>query len=369
MRIILLADISSEHTEKWALALAHKGVEVGLFSFNKASYPWYENQNNITVLHQAENELHITGILSKLLYIKKVFPLKNVINTFQPDILHAHYATSYGLIGALSGFKPFVISAWGTDVMKFPQENFINKLLLKFNLKRANIICATSHTISGYLKIVTNKPITVIPFGVDTAVFYKKESEPIFEKDTFVIGCIKSLEKVYNIDVLIKSFAVVKHKYPEKKIKLLIVGKGLQEDELKSLSKELHLNKDILFTGRVPYNNIQTYFNQLDVLINISSYESFGVSVIEAMACKVPVIATNTGGLKEIIETERYGSLVEVDNIIDTAEAIEKFLLNEELRLQIGENGYQKVIQKYNWSANVNDMITLYQSLLKQTQL
>ena len=59
--------------------------------------------------------------------MKFVGTLKTAIAQFKPDVVHAHYATSYGLIGALSGFHPFVISAWGTDVMKFPQKNFINK--------------------------------------------------------------------------------------------------------------------------------------------------------------------------------------------------------------------------------------------------
>ena len=145
MRILLLSDTYSEHTEKWALGLASHGIVVGLFSFNKASYSWYQNQKNISVLFEPNEKLDTS---SKLSYLKFVGSLKKAIAQFKPDVVHAHYATSYGLIGSLSGFHPFVISAWGTDVMKFPQKNIINKTILKYNLRKADAICATSNTIN-----------------------------------------------------------------------------------------------------------------------------------------------------------------------------------------------------------------------------
>ena len=177
MRILLLSDTYSEHTEKWALGLASNGIEVGLFSFNKASYAWHQNQKNIFVLFEPAEKLDTS---SKLSYLKFVGSLKKAIAQFKPDVVHAHYATSYGLIGALSGFHPFVISAWGTDVMKFPQKNFINKAILKYNLRKADAICATSNTIKEFLKPVTDKTVNVIPFGVDVNTFCKKEVNSLF---------------------------------------------------------------------------------------------------------------------------------------------------------------------------------------------
>jgi glycosyltransferase involved in cell wall biosynthesis len=365
MRVLLLADISSEHTEKWALGLASNGITVGLFSFNKSSYPWFQNNKNITVLYEPEFKLNTGPISNKLSYLKFVKPLKKAISQFKPDVVHAHYATSYGLIGALSGFHPFVISAWGTDVMKFPQKNFINKAILKYNLRKADALCATSHTIKEFLKPVTKKNVHVIPFGVDINEFRKKEVVSLFDKNTFVIGSIKTLDELYNIDVLIKAFSLLKCKHPNKSLKLLIVGVGPQEKKLKQLVTDLQLTNDVVFTGRVPFSEISTYFNMLDVLVNISDYESFGVSVIEAMACEKPVVATNTGGLKEIIENDDFGSLVEVDNVEQTATEIEKYMLNESIKHKVGVDARAKVILKYNWSNNIIQMIDVYSQLLK----
>ena len=363
MKILLLSDIYSEHTEKWALGLASSGVEVGLFSFNKASYPWYLNKKNITLLFEPIDKLDTSG---KLSYIKFVTPLKAAIAEFRPDVLHAHYATSYGLIGALSRFHPFVISAWGTDVMKFPQKNFINKTILKYNLRKADAICATSNTIKDFLKPVTDKSIHVIPFGVNVNEFSKKEVNSLFDKNYFVIGSVKNLEVLYNTDILIKAFAVLKKKYKDKPLKLLIIGEGSQMESLKLLTSELGVKDDVTFTGRINFSEVSDYFNMLDVLVNISDYESFGVSVIEAMACEKPVIATNTGGLKEIIENSNYGSLVEVGNVDQTATEIEKYFMDENMKQNVGKAARGKVIQKYNWQDNIKQMIDVYNQLLKK---
>jgi glycosyltransferase involved in cell wall biosynthesis len=363
MRVLLLSDTYSEHTEKWAIGLASNNIEVGLFSFNKASYPWYQNITNITVLYAPTKTLNTSN---KISYLKHVKSLKKAIKLFKPDIVHAHYATSYGLIGALSGFHPFVISAWGTDVMKFPQKNFINEFILKYNLNTADAICATSHTIKDYLKPITSKKVTVIPFGIDTNVFIKKVVKSVFSSESFVFGSIKSLEEIYNIDVLIRAFAILKSKYSSKPIKLLIIGEGSQKEYLKNLCQELNVLDDVIFTGRIAFSEVSLYFNMLDVLVNISDYESFGVSVIEAMACEKPVIATDTGGLKEIIENDNFGSLVEIKNIEQTVFEMEKYFLNIDLKNKIGKAAREKVIQKYNWKDNVWQMIEVYKELTKQ---
>ena len=366
MRILLLSDTNSEHTEKWALGLAANGIEVGLFSSNKASYPWYENIINITLVYEAEIKLDADNIINKLSYFKFIKLLKTAIKKFTPDVLHAHYATSYGLIGALSGFHPFVISAWGTDVMRFPQKNFINKFILQYNLKQADSICATSNAIKDYLMPYTNQVVHVIPFGVNIDDFCNKEVDTLFDKNAFVIGCIKSLEEIYNIDVLIKAFASLKIRYPSSVLKLLIIGVGSQEIFLKKMVSDLSLKDDVLFTGRIPFSEVSNYFNMLDVLVNISDYESFGVSVIEAMACEKPVIATNTGGLKEIIENSDFGSLVEIGNVEQTAREIEKYMIDENLKHQVGKVAREKVIAKYNWTNNIKQMIDVYSQLIKK---
>lgn len=361
MRVLLLSDTASEHTEKWALGLANSGIEIGLFSFNKSTYKWHSNKN-ISVLFEPEEKINATSNFTKLSYLSYLSKLKKAIRIFKPDILHAHYATSYGLLGALSGFHPFVISAWGTDVMKFPDKNFIAKAILQYNFRKADLICATSYTIEEYIEQVIAKPVTVIPFGIDTVDFSSKKVNSPFTESDFVIGSIKPLEKLYNIDILIKAFAHLLPKYPM--IKLLIIGAGQAEKELKREAENSGISDKVTFTGRVPFSEISRYYNMLDILVNISQYESFGVSVIEAMACEKPVVVTNVGGLKEIVNSDAVGLKVEVGNVEQTAAAIEKLITDKQIYNGIALNGRQHVVKKYNWNENLQQMISEYKQLI-----
>ena len=363
MKILLLSDTYSEHTEKWAIGLADQGFEIGLFSFNKASYEWY-NHKNITVFFEPEKKINAESNLTKLAYLKYVGILKNIIKHFKPDILHAHYATSYGLVGALSGFHPYVISCWGTDVMKFPQKNFIAKSILKYNFKSADMLCATSNTIKEYIQKVTTKIVTVIPFGVNVNEFTPKQVKSLFGPDDFIIGTIKPLEALYNNDILIKSFQILTKKYNN--IKLLIIGEGYESENLKLLCKNLNIENKVVFTGRVPFAEVSNYFNMINILANLSEYESFGVSVVEAMACEKPVVVTNVGGLKEVVANDSLGLKVSVSNIDETVAALEQLILNKEMCKTIGQNARRHVLKYYNWDENLQEMIKIYNTLINK---
>lgn len=363
MKILLLSDTYSEHTEKWALGLADKGIEIGIFSFNRASYEWY-NHKNITIFFEPEKKINAESTLTKIAYLKYVNVLKRIIKHFNPDVLHAHYATSYGLVGALSGFHPFVISSWGTDVMKFPNKNFVAKSILKFNFRKADLLCATSNTIKKCIAEVVKKEVTVLPFGVDVNTFIKKEVDSLFQKTDFVLGSIKPLEQLYNIDVLIKSFANLYERHPH--LRLLIAGEGGEEKQLKELADRLKVSHAIKFTGRIPFKEISNYYNMIDVLVNISEYESFGVSVVEAMACSKPVVVTNVGGLKDLVKDDTFGLKVEVRNEEQTVTAIESLILDKVKYKLIAENSRNYVVENYDWNKNLEQMIYLYNQLLSK---
>jgi glycosyltransferase involved in cell wall biosynthesis len=361
LKILLLSDTNSEHTEKWALGLAHRGLQVGLFSFNKASYDWHQHPN-ITVFFEPLKKINAESTVTKLAYLKYVAILKNIIRHFKPDVLHAHYATSYGLVGALTDFHPFIISSWGTDVMKFPNKNFVAKSILKYNFRKADVICATSETIRSYIHKILTKDVTVIPFGIDTNIFKPLSVQSLFNDEDFVLGSIKPMEDIYNIDILVRSFARLHSTYPF--LKLLLVGEGGEQTQLKKLSEELGVAKSVVFTGRIPFSEVNKYYNMIDVLVNISEYESFGVSVVEAMACGKPVVVTNVGGLKEIVKNDKLGLKVESRNIEQTVSAIERLVTDEKLYDEISVNARKQAVEKYNWDNNLGDMINVYQEVL-----
>ncbi|MBI3510842.1 MAG: glycosyltransferase [Bacteroidetes bacterium] len=365
-RILFLADSGSAHTHKWALALAAQGIHIGIFSMRKNSNNWAEKTENITIYDQSavpDGKFHgrLTG---KLSYFSLIPALKKIIREFKPDIVHSHYASSYGLLGRKSGFHPLIISSWGSDVMDFPKRGKLARKILQKNFFYADLLLATSPTIVRSMEKFTDKKVYVIPFGVDTAVFCKEEKKNTDEKNRMVFGIVKSLEPVYNVSLAISAFSSIREKYPEKNLQLLIVGTGTERKMLEEKVKALRLSGSVTFAGKIDHDKIPEWMEQINVFINISKQESFGVSVLEAMACRIPVIVSETGGLAEIVDDGMDGLRVPVNDLGATVTAMEKLLADPNLRIRMGNAGRKKVKEKYEWKNNVDEMIRIYTTLI-----
>ncbi|MHA1539480.1 MAG: glycosyltransferase [Alphaproteobacteria bacterium] len=349
MKVLLLSDPQNIHTIRWVEGLEAEGVIVEVFGIPE----------NITSATE--------GAFKKLKALKVLPELWRKIKDFKPDIVHAHYATSYGILGSLCFFRPYFLSVWGRDVYTFPKRSSLHKALLKFNLWRADRIFSTSHAMRKETKLYTKKKIDVVPFGIDASIFKvtHKNASP-FHKDAFVIGTVKVCAPKYGIDILIRAFKILKENNPRLPLKLLIVGGGPHKENLMQLVKSLGLQDDCVFTGQVSHDRIPAYHNAIDVSVFPSrcDSESFGVSVIEACACKNPVVVSNVGGLPEVVENNKTGFVVPPENPDSTATAIQRFIDNPELIATMGENGRARVKALYAWKENIKTMLDEYKKAL-----
>lgn len=353
MRIMILADAKSPHTIKWANSLSDSGIEICLLSFRKAE----QNNYNTDIKH-----ISLNTESNKISYLKLLPIVKKEIKNFKPDILHSYYASSYGLIGALTKFQPFVISVWGSDIFEFPRKSFLHKSILKYNLQKASFLQSTSKAMAVEANKYTKKQIGIIPFGIDIEHF-----KPITKTDnTFVIGTVKWLEDIYGINYLIDTFYLLTKKHPNKKLKLLIVGSGSKESHYKQMVTDYKISDFVEFTGAVESKETVKYHQQMSVFVALSLQESFGVAVIEAAACGIPAVVSNVGGLPEVVENGKTGFVVESRNPEQAAEAISKLIINKELHQQFNLNAREFVVKNYNWSENTNQQIELYNSYLNK---
>ncbi|MEO6903965.1 MAG: glycosyltransferase [Bacteroidia bacterium] len=365
-KILLLADANSTHIEKWATALSYNGYTVGLFSFNKCIDQWYTKHKNISLIYEPEIAKDSSSLTNKLSYVTILPKLLKAIKQFEPDILHAHYASSYGLLGALSGFKPFVLSAWGSDIFEFPKKSFLHKQLLKFNLKRANMILSTSYAMKNELTLYTKKEIQVTPFGVDMNVFYPKNVKTKEEEQFIYIGIVKAIEDEYGLQTIIEATSIIKVHSPNLKFKLLLVGGGKRVDFYKKMVKNFSLEDCVIFTGKIPHSKITYYHNIIDIFLNVSIVnESFGVSVIEAMACQKPVIVTDALGLEEIVD-EGNGIVIRKEDAIALSKAILNLIAHPQYASHLARNGRMHVQKKYSFDKSLEIMVNLYGIVLKQ---
>lgn len=361
MKICYLGDANSIHTKKLCYFFRNKGYDVSVISLN-------DGEINGVKVYSMEMKIENQGSsISKIRYLKNIMKIKKIIKDINPDILHAHYATSYGLIGSLSKYKPYIVSVWGSDVYDFPKKSFIHKALLKYNLKKADIILSTSKVMRDETNKYIDKEVLVTPFGVDIDKF-KPQNIDKKKSDQLVIGTIKTLEEKYGIEYLIKAFEIVKNRNKDINIKLQIAGKGSKEKYLKNLCEDLKIQDDVEFLGFVNPNDVPSIFNKFDIAVfpSILDSESFGVAAVEAEACGIPVIVSDVGGLMESTKPG-YSSLVaKRKDSNDLAEKLETLLLDNNLRKNMGVNARKFAEKNYNYIDNFNYINSIYLDLTKK---
>ncbi|MFO1444393.1 glycosyltransferase [Bacillus sp. Bva_UNVM-123] len=356
MKVLILAPSKSIHTHKWALFYKDKGIDVKVVTFSDHFSP--ENAKEI-------DTITLPKLLpGKLSYISSVFALKKILKQFQPDILHAHYVSSYGFIGALANYQPFYVSVWGRDIFQFPQQGSVNRKIVEFTLSKADVICSTSHIMAKETNKYTSKRVFVTPFGVDMTKF--KPIPNVKSKDHITIGTVKALEDKYGIADLIHAFASIHS--TNKNSQLLIVGDGKQRQEYEQLTRELNIDDVTTFTGRVPNDLVPEYINKMDVfgVPSTEDSESFGVAAVESMACGVPVVVSNVGGLPEVVLEGKTGYVIPKESPQELAKAIQSLIENKAKSKEMGLAGIEHVKANYNWIDNANGMLALYEQTLKE---
>lgn len=357
-KILLLGDVNSIHLHKWILALKdHFQVLVFSFDVLQKQYQWLAELEGVELQYAHQNTSNSKNVFT---YLKQVKQLKAFYKQHQPDITHAHYATSYGMLGALCRPKNYCISAWGTDVYLFPKTSPIHRFIFKWIIGRANYLFATSNPLANELKQYTSKSIEVIPFGIDTQLFAPNEN--IQKQDVFTIGTVKGLDLIYGIDRLIDAFATFHKKHPYSQC--VIYGKGPHQQQFEQQIKDLGLTDKILLKGFVENTEVPTVLNTFDAYCALSRSESFGVAVIEASACELPVIVSNIGGLTEVVRDNETGFIVDAENQNEIVGRFENLYENKELRKKMGQNGRIFVYENFEWSKNAMQQIQFYNGII-----
>lgn len=361
MRILLVANINSTHTKKWALALKERGLKIALFSLATPfkDYDWLSQIDQF--YFPKRNQIPIFK------YFGLYFMLKKQIKEFTPDIIHSHYITNYTLLVNLTGFKEHITTAWGSDVFLFPKRNIINRFIVRYNLSNAKKILSTSHAMAGEIRLYTSKPVFVVPFGIDFRLFgshTRADKIPV----TFNIGYFKKIEPVYAPDVLIKAFSIVLRRLPDRHLNLVMAGDGTDLEAMKRLCNKLEITDFVKFFGWVDPIKVPDLLQKMDLCVYLSRRESFGVALLEAMAARVPLIVTRTPGFIEVAGDENNVLFVDFDNAENVAELIVRVITDRELYLSLADRAYKHVRQKYDINENISQQIELYEQMLSESR-
>lgn len=359
MKIAFLAPANSIHTQRWVEALSRRNHEVILFSQHR--YPIDDGLRGVYI-----EWLPFSGGSG---YFLNAIRLRARLAELQPDLLNVHYASGYGTTAALCGFRPSLLSVWGSDVFDFPYASWWKGVILRRNLRSASQLASTSQVMAlQVLKLVPSLlPVSVTPFGVDCKQFHPN---PCRDANFITVGTVKTLAHKYGIDLLIEAFASLlrdeemQRNGMASRLRLMLIGGGKERIELEAMATALGVKDNVIFVGQVAYSEVPRWLNHLDIYVAASRLESFGVAVVEASACGLPVVVSDAGGLPEVVKHEITGFVVPRENPKEIASAIKKLVLDAELRQRIGSAGREHVLVNYEWEHCVDIMETTYREVI-----
>ncbi len=283
-------------------------------------------------------------------YYNKILQSIKISN---PDIVFLH-GSAYILPAKIAGYlskKKYKIIVRETQANHL--KTTLQWLTLSVAMQMANkIVCLTTEfneQIKEKIKwLYRKKKVTVIPNGIDLSVYQPSKKKP--DDSVVIIGMQSRIINIKDHATLLKAFAAVK-KFKSntgKKLMLKIAGDGELKNELINLSKQLGIDKDVIFTGMLNEIELAGFLNSLDIYIHASFGETMSTAIMQAMACGLPVIASDVNGINNMITGFVNGILVPVKNELLMAQAIDDLIKDPLLKQSLAQNARIYAINNFS---------------------
>ncbi|HLS23634.1 MAG TPA: N-acetyl-alpha-D-glucosaminyl L-malate synthase BshA [Pseudogracilibacillus sp.] len=298
--------------------------------------------------------------------------MAEVIDREQLDILHVHYAMPHAISAILARDiakhdVKIVTTLHGTDITVLAFDKTFKKMIT-YGIEKSDAVTAVSQDLitrtKQHLKVDQN--IEVIYNFVNEDVYYKKNADYLkqhyqIEDDEKVLIHISNFRKVKRIPDIIETFYNVRKKI---KAKLMLVGDGPELQTAFELVDHFNLNEDVLFLGR--QKDISNLLSISDLMLLLSEQESFGLVLLEAMACEVPAIGTNIGGIPEVIVQGETGYLVDLGDVKTAAKKAVDLLSDEDRLKQFRTSAFERARTVFHSKTIIKQYMNLYKRLLKE---
>lgn len=309
--------------------------------------------------------------------------LRRILQREQPDILHTHgvRANFFGRIVARR-LKTIKVVTTVHSVLHHDYNRWPIKLLtyaMEYSTRRLSdrFICVSQEIKQEVVDSgIPSSRVSVIPNGIDLNRFdsgrfdtdrrkARLKQELGLPADSFVIGTAARLRPVKGVHLLIEAAAELNKQSPDiySNIHIVVIGDGPQRPELEELANRLGVSRHVHFPGFK--ENIIPYLTGFDCFANVSLSEGLPLAVLEAMACKIPVVASAVGAVPEVIEDGVDGILVEKGSIPSIVKGLSRIIANETLRKSLAEKAYEKVVNSYTTDVMSRKNLETYQELLE----
>ncbi len=387
MILCYLAYGGSPHTQKWVKYFADKGHEIHLISHSRLDSGDLPNikvhgVKELQNIHAANRLKAVIQFAEKIRFhrmgtivqgFRELFTalkILRIICRVKPDVLHAHFVTTWGFWGALCGFHPYVLTAWGSDILRRPKESKLLRWRANFALTRADqITCDAEHMVENLVEHgAVRAKVRLINFGVDIQQFHPDQRDEKFreklgiEPDAPIIISLRSLYPHYDVESLVNAVPRVLRNTPN--AKFIIAGNGEQRSALQELASSLGVYESIKFPGWIPNHELPRYLASADIYVSTSLTDGgIAASTAEAMACELPVVITDFGDNQKWVKDGEGGFIVPLKNPDALADRMVYLLKHENVRKRFGKINRKTIEERNNLQAEMEKMERIYEEL------
>ncbi len=279
----------------------------------------------------------------------------------------------FGRIAAkLAGVPHVIMSLHATERFGKPTIDPMNAYLNKINSMTDRFVAVAANHRLHLIQTENINPekIVYIHNGVDTTVFRPAVSDAGEQSDNNfgipdtapVIGILARLKPIKRHDVFLKAGKILLETHPD--LKMLIVGDGLSKDAVVKMTEDLDLTGKVIFTGGL--DDVLPAIHRMTVSILCSDMEAFPNAVLESMAAGVPVVATDVGSVREAVQNEKNGMLIEPGSPGQVAEAVDNLLSDKDLRESVIREGLITVSSQFSLKQMIDKREALFEELLRR---
>lgn len=368
MKVCFVGSADSVHTRRWLKFFVEAGDKVHLLA------PTTDGSSPLpgVTVHRFRNirghsrAARYLGTLAILPAQRRHF--RGVLQDIRPDLVHAHYVNDGALFATMSGVRPLVVTAWGSDVLIEPRQSRLRRWAVQYVLRHADLItCDAEHVRRALIDLGARADsIEIVMFGTDTEQCCRDRRDSRLRAELSeagpIVTSVRSLEPIYDVRSLVAAAPNVLAKWPD--TTFVVAGRGSEEAMLTRLARELGVLDRFRFVGWLSETDLPRYLASADVYVSTAlSDAGLAASTAEAMASEVPVVVTDVCDNASWVQDGESGLLIPPGDANAIAKALLRLFDDRELGRRLGRRGRQIIETRNSWRREMARMRELYVDL------
>jgi len=320
---------------------------------------WPQSRRRILRMHSASS----LGALQFYDHIARV------LCSIKPDIVHAGWVQMDGLLTALADFHPFLLMPWGSDILLDPGESAEIMAVTQYTLTKADMITCDCESVKTRIIEISGVPpegIVVIPWGIDLSLFNPSYDGNCVRKKLGwsgkkVLIMTRSLAPVYGVEFFLQALPYIIAREPD--TRALVLGSGPLDAQLRDAATKLGLSNHVHFAGFILNDQLPQYLNAADIYVSTSLSDGTSLSLLEAMACALPVIVTDVPSNSEWVQEGSNGFIVPRGDPVAVAEKTLVLMKDVALAKRMGHSNLAIARARADWEKNFAKFELMYLDL------